>query len=88
MQHQHQHQHQIGSSTVTLCVKPKKAAALLVLFKKRDDVTQAQKRLDALQCTPHSEERDKAIADLKLQIAVLKQEEAVCNNLFKESLKP
>lgn len=80
-------EHKIGSSTVTLCVNPKKAEALLALFKKREEVTQAQKRLAALQCTQYSEERDKAIADLQLQIAVLKEEEADCHQQFKESLK-
>jgi hypothetical protein len=82
-------QHRISSTTtVTLGVNPKKAAALLVLLTKKEEVTQAQQKLVALQCTPHSEERDKAIADLKLQIAILKEEEAECHQLFKNSLKP
>jgi hypothetical protein len=76
------------NTTVELCVNQRIAGPWRSLFAKREEVTQAQQKLVALQCTPHSEERDKAIADLKLQIAILKEEEAECHQLFKNSLKP
>jgi hypothetical protein len=82
-------QHRISSTTtVTLGVDLKKAAPLLALLAKREEVKHALQRLTALQDTRCSELRDKAIADLNLQVAVLKEEELECHQLFKDSLKP
>ena len=82
-------QHQINpTTTVTVCLSPEKTKAFLALLAKREEAKVAKLARDALQRTPHSEERDKGIAALELQIAVLKGEEDVCSQQFQKALKP
>jgi hypothetical protein len=82
-------QHRISSlTTVTFGVGKEKAARLLALYKKREEIKQVRLKIEALQCTQCSEQRDQNIADLKRQVANLQHEEAVCYQEFEDSLKP